>query len=109
MSENFDNFVKWFKEPITELHKNTDAGFIILMVSLPLLERYLRYDTGVCEKTNLDERFYKAFVDLFPSTGNTKAAQKFWETYRHGLLDQATLKTAAGLSQSENGKAEIAA
>jgi hypothetical protein len=39
MSEDEHNFVRWFKKPIRELQKNVDAGFIVVMVSLPLLER----------------------------------------------------------------------
>ncbi len=69
MSDNHDNFVKWFKEPLNCLYQNTDAGFIILMGSLPLLERYLRQKTGIFED-KLDPTFYKAFTDIFPSIGN---------------------------------------
>jgi len=100
MSENLDNFSKWFKRPIGCLQKNTDAGFIILMVSLPLLERYLREKTENFEKPTLDDKFYHEFVNLFPSVGDPKAARKFWEIYRHGLLHQATLKSPNGTVQA---------
>jgi hypothetical protein len=100
MSENLDNFSKWFKNPLSRLHKNTDAGFIILIVSLPLLERYLREKTGNFENPTLDDKFYDEFVNLFPSVGDTKAARKFWEIYRRGLLHQATLKSPNGTVQA---------
>jgi hypothetical protein len=91
MAANYDNFTKWFKEPLRCLYKNKDAGFAILMISLPILERYLRQSSGVYENS-LDARFYDALVKMFPSLKNTAVAKKFWEVYRHGLLHQATLK-----------------
>jgi hypothetical protein len=99
MNGDHDNFIKWFKNPITSLHKNTDAGFVILMASLPLLERYLREKTGVHEKP-LEPRFYEDFVKIFPSARDWKTAKTFWEIYRHGLLHQATLKTKAGIIEA---------
>jgi hypothetical protein len=100
MSKHPDNFVKWFKNPIRCLQKNIDAGFIVVMVSLPLLERYLCEKTGIFENPKLDERFYKEFVNLFPSAGNIDTVRTFWEIYRHGLLHQAALKTKAGIIQA---------
>jgi hypothetical protein len=100
MSKNSDNFIKWFKQPITTLQKDPDAGFVILMISLPLLERYLRQQSGVFENPGLDERFYDCFLKLFPSIKDTKITRKFWETYRHGLLHQAAIKSADGVIQA---------
>jgi hypothetical protein len=110
MSDNHVNFVKWFKEPLSCLYQNTDAGFIILMGSLPLLERYLRQKIGIFEG-KLDPTFYKAFTDIFPSVGNPETARKFWDIYRNGLLHQATLKTKEGVIRASvhNAAQEIEA
>jgi hypothetical protein len=94
MKEDYDNFIKWFKEPLKCLYQNDDAGFIILMVSLPLLERYLREKSGVHEG-NLNDSFYKKFVEMFPSVNDKGIAKKFWQIYRNGLLHQATLSLKA--------------
>ncbi len=93
MSENLDHFVKWFKEPLNRLYENNDAGFAILIISLPLLERFLREKSGVCQNPRLDSRFHDALLQMFPSLCDPKVAEEFWEIYRHGLLHQATLKT----------------
>jgi len=65
MDENRNNFIKWFKEPLNTLYKNEHAGFAIVMLSLPILERYLRQKSGVFEKQNLDLRFYREFLKMF--------------------------------------------
>jgi hypothetical protein len=96
MTDNVNNFVKWFKEPLAGLYKNTDAGFIILMASLPLLERYLRQKSGVHESPKLTDDFYREFMVLFPSMGNIDDAKKVWNLFRHGLLHQGTIKTRTG-------------
>jgi hypothetical protein len=92
MGKNYDNFVKWFKEPLNGIYGNPHAGFAILMISLPILERYLRQKSRVFEKKNLDENFREALLKMFPSLKDTDTARKFWEVYRHGLLHQAALK-----------------
>jgi len=92
MKENYENFIRWFKEPLSSLYKNPHAGFAIVILSLPILERYLREKSGVCEQVKLDDRFHQEFLKMFPSVKDMAAARKFWTVYRHGLLHQATLK-----------------
>jgi hypothetical protein len=100
MSQNSDNFIKWFKGPITTLQNDPDAGFAILMISLPLLERYLRQQSGNFENPGLDDAFCNCFKQLFPSVKDIPTARKFWETFRHGLLHQAAIKSADGVIQA---------
>lgn len=109
MKENYDNFVNWFKEPLISLYNNEHAGFAIVMLSLPVLERYLREKSGVCEKKNLDERFYKEFLKMFPSVKDTPSVRTFWRVYRHGLLHQATLRADGTVISAavHGGAAEI--
>src|SRR5947207_3496197 len=92
MPNDYDNFVKWFKEPLNKMYGNPDAGFAILMISLPILERYLRQKSGAFEKKHLDDHFRQAFLKMFPALKDPDTATRFWEVYRHGLLHQATLK-----------------
>ena len=42
MSGNFDNFKAWYVQVLEGLYDKRDAGIAVLMISLPLLERYLR-------------------------------------------------------------------
>jgi hypothetical protein len=61
MKDDYHNFVRWFKEPLRRLYKDPHAGFAIVMLSLPILERYLREKSGVREQPNLDDRFHQSF------------------------------------------------
>ena len=42
MATDRENFQAWFVKPLKKLYKNPDAGFPIMMIAFPLLERYLR-------------------------------------------------------------------
>lgn len=107
MNHNRENFEKWFKTPLETLYENADAGFPILMISLPLLERYLREVTGIFEGP-LNSYFYQTLVARFPTLEIERRAQLFWETYRHGLLHQATLKVkGATIGINNNAAHEI--
>jgi hypothetical protein len=92
MNNNLCNFQKWFKEPLSSLYANIDAGFIILMISLPLLERYLREKSHAYQVDRLPENYFSELVKIFPDLHNVDVARKFWRVYRHGLLHQATLQ-----------------
>lgn len=89
MNEYRRNFNSWFKDILATLYSNREAGFVILMVVFPLLERYLREKSGVHEDS-LNDSFYNELCRLFPL--NTKeTASQFWQVYRNGLLHQVTL------------------
>jgi len=91
-TDNMKNFVNWFKKPLASLYKNNDAGFIILMATFPLLERYLRQKSGLKEAPKLNDDFYKAFIKIFPIVSTLDTAKIIWQLFRNGLLHQATPK-----------------
>ena len=98
MSDTRDNFNRWYKGPLTLLYQNDDAGIPILMITLPLLERYLREKTGIHEETGVNSPdFNKALMQMFPGLPNERIAQKFWRVFRHGLCHQATLRVLPDL------------
>ena len=90
MTTNKDNFNLWFRTIIESLYKNKHAGFPILMLTFPLLERYLRSKSGVNEG-NLKPSFYDELRTLFPILKDNSIAEQFWQVYRNGILHQATL------------------
>lgn len=93
LDQDRENFNRWYKEPIeTLLTKDYHTGFAVLMIALPMLERYLREKTGICEDPKLCLHFYDEMLAHFPSLKSRANAQRFWAIYRHGLLHQATLK-----------------
>ena len=95
MNINKENFEKWYKLPLEKLYRNPDAGFIIMMTALPLLERYLREKSQTYEMLTLkDPEYYDALRIIFPEIQSNDVAKKFWNIYRHGLLHQVSLKTA---------------
>jgi len=91
MNENRANFKNWYVDILAGLYPNREAGFVILLVTFPLLERYLREKSGIHEQLNLDPRFYQKLLDLFPELETIDEPPKFWEAYRHGLLHQVTI------------------
>ena len=91
-------FQLWYKEPIeTLIAKDEHTGFAVLMLALPILERYLRQKLAITED-RLPEPFHDEMVRLFPEFKNQKNAKRFWKIYRHGLLHQATLQSVDGSS-----------
>jgi hypothetical protein len=81
-------FENWFVEPLKTLNSQSHGAFAVLMIALPLTERYLREKSG-CHEGNLDKNFYAEFMKLFPLQ-TEDLARKFWHLYRNGLLHQAT-------------------
>lgn len=92
MNINEQHFQKWFKFPLEQLYKISDAGFAIMILSLPLLERYLMEKSGSFESRTLSDAFFHEFIKLFPSLGTEQKAKMFWYACRHGLLHQVTFR-----------------
>jgi len=88
MTTEQDNFQKWFVSPLRTLNKEADAAFTVLMVAIPLLERYLREKSGV-DEGDLNDAFYDEFHTIFGAPARD-LVPKLWRCYRHGLLHQAT-------------------
>ena len=83
-----ERFDRWFTDVLRALYTIRNSGFAPVMVSLPLLERYLRERSGVHEKASLDDRFHTELNRIFPELPDLNTARKFWKTFRHGLLHQ---------------------
>lgn len=96
MGELRDNFDKWHKATLQSLYGNRDAGFAIVTITLPLLERYLRELSGENENPSLGRPFYNKLIEILKPLGDVETARKFWKIFRHGLLHQGTLKKDIG-------------
>lgn len=90
MNKNLENFRSWYLNILDDLYSREDAGFVILMISFPLLERFLREKSGIHEG-NLADSFYSELHIIFPSLNSPDIAKQFWHVYRNGLLHQVTL------------------
>jgi hypothetical protein len=87
-----EKFRRWYKEPIeTLIAKDEHTAFAILTLTLPILERYTRHKVQI-STSKLTPSFFDELVRMFPDLQNSTNAQKFWDSYRNGLLHQATLK-----------------
>lgn len=91
MASDYDNFKSWYVDVLTKLFPDREAGFAILMISFPLLERLLRNRANVLPEDNLTESFYSELLKLCPELQSTDMAKKFWNTYRNGLLHQVSI------------------
>lgn len=88
-----DEFENWFGAPLRCLSEYHHGGLAVLMIAIPLLERYLREKS--VKECELNDEFYKAFLGVFPITTRDERdaiprAKDFWQCYRNGLLHQAT-------------------
>src|SRR5260370_33667137 len=90
MSTHVHNFKYWYSDILNRLYANGNAGFVILMIAFPLLERYLREKSGVHE-AYLTDPFYDELRRVFPVLPDNAVAGQFWQVYRNGLLHQVTL------------------
>ncbi len=93
MSTHVQNFKCWYPDILGGLYTNGHAGFVILMVAFPLLERYLREKSGVHEGSlnSQKNQFYTELRRVFPTLPDDSKAAQFWQVYRNGLLHQVTL------------------
>ena len=95
MATAIDNFRAWYVEPLRSLFPNTKAGFPILMIVFPLLERYLRQRVGLRGQDRLTDAFLDELVQLFGELKDRQIARTFWTAYRHGLLHEVTLSQSS--------------
>jgi len=84
-----ETFRQRFKEPIELLITRKHSGFALMMITLPLLERFLRGRAHLKDDW-LTEPFYAELLDVFPALEDVKGAKAFWQSFRHGILHQAT-------------------
>jgi hypothetical protein len=95
MSEHSDNFKAWYADVLTSLYPNRNAGIAVLMISLPLAERYLRQKNHVGPDDPLTDDCMTSLIRIFSVLPDVSTARKFWAVYRNGFLHQATLSTSA--------------
>jgi hypothetical protein len=88
MTTDYQNFRSWFADLLPKLYPDRNAGFVILMVAFPLLERFLQQKT---RKTSNHRKFRDQLRQLFPELRDDSAVQQFWKGYRHKLLHQVAL------------------
>ena len=93
-----ENFRAWFVDVLERLYPIQTAGFAITMITLPLLERYLRQKANLsAEDDRLNAAFYAELLALFPELKSESKAKEFWQVYRNGILHQVAFsqKTSA--------------
>ncbi len=105
MTTTQDYFNSWFRDVLRELRNKPDAGFVVVISSIALLERYLRQKSGIGECRSLGDPFYDELRKLFPKIPDKNVAKILWRVCRHGLMHQATFNVKAnqGATISEVG------
>ncbi len=91
MNADHQHFQMWYKRILEKLYDDPHAGFPILMITFPLLERYIREKSKNHEADSLNDEFHKELIKIFPELKTTSNSKKFWKIYRHGILHQGTL------------------
>jgi hypothetical protein len=90
MSTHRDNFESWYKKVLELLYPHRDAGFPILLITFPLLERYLRQKTCLASDDTLSDGFYDELMQIFPVLTSRDHARNLWQIYRNGLVHEIT-------------------
>lgn len=94
-----EDFESWYGQPLAQLMKNEHAGFPIVMIAFPLLERLLRQQSRSEPNTPL---FNRSLVAVIPELQSEDHANLFWAVFRHGLLHNVALsRETHGLSHSK--------
>jgi hypothetical protein len=88
--DHLRNLEDWYVATLDRLYQIETAGFPILIIALPLLERFLRQKSGTFEKTKLNDQFYVELGRIFPIIAGYDVSRDFWQVYRNGLLHQVT-------------------
>ena len=91
---NIENFKAWYLDVLDSLYPRRDAGIAVLMISLPLLERYLRRKHGFRPDDPMADPAMDGLRGFFPALTSVVQARAFWNVYRNGLLHQATVSTS---------------
>jgi hypothetical protein len=94
MSDNWNNFNAWYVAILESLYERRDAGIAVLMISLPLLERYLRRKHSLRPEDNMTDVAMNGLCLMFPALKGPHEARAFWNVYRNGFLHQATVSKA---------------
>lgn len=85
-----DQLRKWFFEPLSQL--GGDQAFIAMILSLLLIEKWLRVSRGHGEQTFSENsppiRDFAAAFDI-----DQNLAYRFWSDWRNGLLHRGMPKT----------------
>ena len=72
MTTHRDNYRSWCADLLPRLYPDRNAGFAILTVAFPLLERYLRQRAGPTPKDDSNDNCMNELCTLFlyPRSGN---------------------------------------
>lgn len=95
MNEDLANFKAWYEDVLAALYPNRNAGIAVLMLSLPLAERYLRQKNKVAPEAYLTDDCMRTLIGIVGALQSIETARQFWAVYRHGFLHQATLSAVA--------------
>lgn len=91
MKTHRENFKAWYVDVLNDLYPSKEAGFVILMIAFPLLERYLRQKIQLPPQASLRDSFYDELTKLFAQLPSRTTAKNFWQVYRNGILHEVTL------------------
>jgi hypothetical protein len=95
IADDAANFKAWYVDVLHGLYKIEGAGIPVLMISMPLLERYLRQKNRIAPADALTDASMRDLCVMFPALPSVDIARQFWNVYRHGFLHQATLSTVS--------------
>lgn len=91
MSADIANFKAWYSDTLEVLYPRRESGIAVFMVSVPLLERYLRQKNSLAPSDKFTDACLRDLMRMFASLSSEQQARQFWNVFRNGFLHQATL------------------
>jgi hypothetical protein len=111
MNEHRDNFEKWFGAVLEHLMRDRNAGFVVVVATFPLLERYL-VQKALSEANS--KPFNEALLAVFPNSVRPKlrtcSGLSFvmvcftrWRLRRPTIVSAMTWKSFSGTQTTISG------
>jgi hypothetical protein len=83
-------FKQWYAAVLERLYPDRDAGFAIMLITIPILERYIRCKLDLPRGGAIGDEGIKAISRIFPEPGTREVIESVWDAARNGLLHQLT-------------------
>jgi hypothetical protein len=83
-------FKRWYADILEKMYPDRDAGFAIMLITIPILERYIRCKLDLPRGGSIGDEGINAIGQIFPEPGSSEVIESVWDATRNGLLHQLT-------------------
>lgn len=88
-----NQFSRWYEAVLKRMYGNRDNGFAIMLITIPILERYVRCKNNLERNSTIGSVGLTELLQIFPEAESTETIGAVWDATRNGLLHQLTFFT----------------